>query len=307
MRMNLQNIVRGKLKRSYRVLLYGPEGVGKTTWASEAPSPIYLGAEDGTSQLDIARFPEPERWEDVFAAVEQLLTSNHDYQTLVLDTLDWLEPLCWRWVCENASDDKGAKHDSIDEYGWGRGYNAALDQWRKLVAALDKLRSTKGINIILLAHTQIRNYKNPMGPDYDRYELKLNGKAAGLLREWTDAVLFAQYETYTQEQNKRTKGIDSGARVVHTERRAGFEAKNRLGLPAKLALSYGEFHAAMSSGLDPGTLVAAVQAAAEGLANGDREQVADYLKKAGNDPEKLSKLLNRVKAKINIKQEKEHD
>ena len=303
MRMNLQNVVKGKLKRSFRILLYGPEGIGKTTWASEAPSPIYLGAEDGTSQLDIARFPEPERWEDVFVAIDQLAASEHDYKTLVLDTIDWLEPLCWRWICENVPDDKGAKRSAIDEYGWGRGYNAAVDQWRKLVAALDKLRATKGMNIVMLAHTQVKNYKNPLGSDYDRYELKLHQKSAGLLREWVDAVLFAQYETFTQEQNKRAKGVDSGARVVYTERRAGFEAKNRMSLPPKMVLSYGEFHSAMSSGLDPGTLVAAVQKEAEGLANGDRERVAEYLKKASKDPEKLSKLLNWVKGKANIAQE----
>lgn len=299
MRMALQNVVKGKLKRSYRVLLYGPEGVGKTTWASEAPSPIYLGAEDGTSQLDIARFPEPERWEDVFAAVEQLM-GGHEYQTFVVDTLDWVEPLVWRWVCDNVPDEKGGRRAAIDDYGWGRGYNAAVDQWRRFIAALDRLRAAKGVDIILLAHTQIKNYKNPTGPDFDRYELKLHGKSAGLLREWVDAVLFAQYETFTQEQDKRTKGIDSGARVVHTERRAGFEAKNRLGLPSRMALSYGEFHTAMSTGLDPAVLVAAVQKEAAALANGDREQVAAFLKKAGKDAEKLGKLLNWVKAKVNI-------
>ena len=292
-RMQLGAVQSGRLDKPKRVLLYGSEGVGKSTFGAGAPSPIFLGAEDGTAQLDVARFPEPETWQDALDAIEQLITEDHEYQTLVIDTLDWLEPLCWAHVCAEG------KKPSIEDFGYGKGYVAALDQWRVFFSALDRLRGTKQMGIVLLAHSHIRTFRNPEGEDFDRYELKLNTKAAGLCKEWPDAVLFTQYETFTHEKNERVKGVSTGARIVHTERRAAFDAKNRYGLPPAIPLGWADFEAAIGN---PGKadelhataseLIAALEDAA------DAKKAADGLKRADGDAGKLSKLIDWINARI---------
>jgi hypothetical protein len=291
--MKLDAVQTGRLEKPKRVLLYGCEGIGKSTFAAHAPAPIFLGPEDGTAQLDVARFPEPKTWSEVGEAVEVLGTTDHEYQTLALDTLDWLEPLCWTHVCEAHS-----KAD-IEAFGYGKGYVAALDQWRTLLAMLDQLRAKRGMDIVLIAHSHIRTFRNPEGDDFDRYELKLNTKAAGLCKEWCDALLYAAYETLTHTEDNRTRGISTGARLVHTERCAAFDAKNRYDLPPKLPLSWDEFAAAIGGGIaSVDELLAQVKEAAKLVVNGDEKKVPGYIKRAGRDPLKLAKLLDWLNAKI---------
>src|SRR5689334_17219845 len=129
-RMKLANVVKGKIKRPVRVVLYGPEGVGKSTFGAGAPKPIFLGAEDGTAQLDVSRFPAPERYEDILEALRVLATDEHDYETLVVDSLDWVEPLMWNYMCKRDG------QDNIVAYGYGKGFDLAVDEWRKFLAAL---------------------------------------------------------------------------------------------------------------------------------------------------------------------------
>jgi hypothetical protein len=237
-KMSLTNRIVGRQASTLRVLLYGVEGVGKSTWAAGAPNPIFLCAEEGTHHLDVQRFPAPSMWLEVLDAIEVLRTEEHDRKTLVIDTLDWLEPLCWAHVCKESGE------KSIEGFGYGRGYTAALDAWRTLLARVDELRAVRGMHIVALAHTAIRPFKNPdhsVG-DFDRYELKLHAKAAGLWKEWADCVFFAQFETYsTKTKDGKVKGISTGARVIQTERTAAWDAKNRLSLPAELPLSWQAF------------------------------------------------------------------
>ena len=181
-RMSLVGVVQGRVQKPIRALVWGVEGIGKSTFGSNAPSPIFLGAEDGTTELDVARFPEPTSWQDVFDAVTELTTAEHAYRTLVLDTLDWLEPLNWEHVCAKG-DGRGKRIASIEDFGYGKGYAAALDEWRRLLSAIERLRNTRHMNVVLLAHGWIKPFKNPDGPDYDRHELKLHPKAGGLLKE----------------------------------------------------------------------------------------------------------------------------
>ena len=162
----------------------------------------------------------------------------------MIDTLDWVEPLCWRHVCEHARD--GRQHTSIEDFGYGKGYTAALDLWRELRARLEDLRDKRNMSIIMLAHTSIRAFQNPEGENYDRYQMKLHQHAAGMLREWSDAVLFAFYETYTHEQNGKAKGISTGARMLGTTHTAAYEAKNRFSLPERIPLDWRSFAEAMA-------------------------------------------------------------
>ncbi len=175
-KMQLSGVVKGKQAKSWRILLYGTEGVGKSTFASQCPAPIFLGAEDGTAHLDVQRFPSPSCWDDILSAVKILADDKHEFKTLVVDTVDWVEPLLWAHIC------KRDKKQDIEDYGYGKGYQCALDEWRTFLALLEKLRE-KSINVLLLGHSHLKTFKNPTDEDFDRYELKLHAKAAGLLKE----------------------------------------------------------------------------------------------------------------------------
>lgn len=295
-RMTLAAVTRGKIERPMRIVLYGVEGVGKSTFGADAPAPIFLGAEDGTSELDVARFPQPRAWSDVFDALATLRTEAHDYKTLVVDTVDWLEPLCWQHVCA------AAKKSDIEAFGYGKGYLAALEEWRRFVHALDALRA-RGMNVILLAHALVRPFRNPEGDDYDRYSLKVNEKAAGLLREWADAVLFANFESFVKkEQTGRAKGF-GGARVLYTTHRPAADAKNRWSLPDRIAMGWQPFADALREARSPGN-VAALRAELAGVVDqlgAVAPAVAEKVRAACADvPDaRVPEYLNRARALLN--------
>lgn len=299
-KMTLSSLVKGRKPQAARVLIYGVEGIGKSSFAADAPSPVFIGAEDGTAQLDVTRFPSVETWQDVLDAVQALSIEKHDHQTVVIDTLDWAEPKLWEHIC--ARD----KQPSIEGYGYGKGYAAALDEWRILVDRLDRLRKARGMGVVLVAHSQIKGFKNPEGEDYDRYELKLHQKAGGLFKEWADAVLFANYETVAMKDGrKRVRGVDTGMRLLHTERRAAYDAKNRYGLPDSLPLSWADFEAAMKAHqpADPMALAAEIARKADGLGVADKKRALDAVKRAAGDAEKLAFMNNWVNAKLAEKEQ----
>lgn len=301
-RMKLGAVSHGRLKRPLRVLLYGVEGVGKSTFAASAPSPVFLAAEEGTAQLDVARFPEPLSWTEAFEALSELTEGEHSFQTLVIDTLDWLEPLCWQAVCERL------RLRSIEDAGYGRGYVAALEEWRTLLVRLDALRLKRGMHIVLLAHSAIRTFKNPEDADYDRYELKVHQKAAALLKEWSDAVLFARYETFTHadEKTKRTRGVSTGARVLHTQHAAAWDAKNRFDLPPALPLEWQAFAEAVAAHRPaaPERLRERIAALLERADEPLRQKVSAAVQAAGDNAALLAKYADTLEARINLNQEK---
>lgn len=298
-RMNLAAVVRGKLVKPPRVLMYGTIGCGKSTFGSRAPAPIFLAAEDGTSELDVARFPEPASWPDALAALDSLLNEEHAYKTLVIDTLDWLEPLIHAHLCHANGWLRNGAPD-IEQPGYGKGYTAALDQWRLLLSRLDALRARKGMIIVLLAHAAVRTFKNPAGDDFDRYELKLNAKAAALVREWADAVLFVNYETLTAKEKNRVRGISTGARFMFTDHRAAWDAKNRYGMPEQLPLSWDEFATAVASGHAPEAdeLRAEIDALLPQVEADVRLKAEEYLARNSGSSAALSQLANRLRAKV---------
>lgn len=303
-RMKLASVVKGRLAKPLRVLIYGVEGVGKSTFAASAPSPIFLGAEDGTSELDVARFPEPHTWPEMLEAITELTNGEHEYKTLVVDTLDWLEPMCWAHVCATKRDKNGKPFKDIEDLGYGKGYNAALDMWRLLLSALDRLRAKRSMNVVLLAHSWIKGFKNPQGEDYDRYEMKLHAKASGLFREWSDAVLFAQHETYTHERDGRVKGISTGARVVFTTRSAAYDAKNRHDLPEKLPLDWESFAEAIAAHrpASPEELTARINALLEQADEQITNRVKVAVARAGNDAAQLARIANHLAATVSIQE-----
>jgi len=242
-RMSLANIRSGRVSRPDRIILAGTEGVGKSTFAAGAPSPIFIAAEDGIGHLDVSSFPEPETIADVYEAIRVLRHDKHDHKTVVIDTVDWLEPLVWDEVCKRNS------WKNIEEPGYGKGFTIALDEWRKLIADLDALRAERGMEVILIAHTAIKVFNNPSGPDFSRYELNVNRQSAALLKQWADAVLFACYEEMVKKDKgeMKGKGVSTGHRVIHTVRRAAWDAKNRHYLPEVLPLNYADYAAARAA------------------------------------------------------------
>lgn len=300
-RMTLRNLVVGRQTRPLRVLMMGVEGIGKSTFGADAPAPIFLGAEDGTAHLDVTRFPMPTTWAEVLDAVRTLTDEEHSFRTLVVDTLDWAEPLLWAHICKRDS------QPNIEAYGYGKGYQAAIDEWRSFLAALERLRERRGLHVVLLAHSWIKSFKNPEGDDYDRWELKLHAKAGGLLKEWCDAVLFANYETFAEKdaKTKRVKGISTGARLIYTNRTAAYDAKNRFSLPESLPLNWEDFFAAVQAHqpADPAVLEKAIVEKAKKLGGDIEKFSAEWLAKHAGDAAELAKLNDRLNAKLAERQQ----
>jgi hypothetical protein len=303
-RMTLASITKGKIMAPYRVLVYGVDKIGKSKFGSDAPNPVFLGPEEGTNQLDVWRFPVPESFEDMRDAIRVLTENRGEYQTLVIDSIDWVEPMIWSHVC------KVAGVDSIESVGggYGKGYTAALDQWRVLLSDLERLQRVQKMHLVLIAHAFVKTFKNPEGEDFDRYTLKMHDKAAALVREWCEGVYFAQYETFTnKEKGKRVKGVSTGARFLYTQRTAAYDAGDRYGLPEQVSLSWDEFDAAAKAGRpsDPQALDSEIRRKAA-LLGGEVEKVATAWaeKYAGNAAE-LARMNDRLNAKLAEKSETE--
>lgn len=299
-RLTLDSIQRNVGPAPDRILLTGTEGVGKTSWAAGAPSPIFICAEDGMPRAlaNVPRFPSPQSFDEVLEAIGSLCEGEHEFKTLVIDTVDWLEPMVWEAVCRKNS------WESIEAPGYGKGYTAATDEWRRLLVALDRLRSKRGMEVILLAHASIRTFQNPLGPDYDRYEVKLHKGAAALVREWCDTNLFAIHEEFggTDKSGKPTKkGVSTGRRVVHTERTAAWHAKNRHGLPPELALDYAEYAKAREAGepASPAALIEEAERLVVACGMGDEEAATSraFLQKNKDNATVLAKAVDKLRTK----------
>lgn len=291
---DLSSIVKGPKREPDRWMLIGTEGIGKSTFGAEAPRPIFLCAESGVHQIGPDRFPEPRSWPEVLASVETLRREAHEYETLIVDSVDWVEPMMHTEIC---------RRDGVETIervggGYGKGYTIALDEWRKFLALLDRLRSEKRMEIGFLAHAQVKNFANPAGPDYSRYVAAINEKAYNVVKQWLDSVLFAVYEEVTTDpKHGRVKGVATGARVVHTARTAAWDAKNRYSLPPTLPLSYADYAEARAAGLQ----VNEEELIAESLAlinqMGLGEKAAKYLLTLRGNPAELVRGLNRLKVK----------
>jgi hypothetical protein len=232
-------IVTGKQPRPRRILLYGQHGVGKSTWASEAPSPIFLNIEDGLNDINCARTEKLHSYGDVVSAVSWLVTNGEEYKTVVVDTLDWLERLIFAEVAREAN------KTTISDIGYGKGYDAAVKKWEFLLNGLEANRQ-KGRGIILLAHARIVRFENPETSAYDRYELDLHKSSNGMLQEWCDEVLFASFRVFTRNEDmgfgkERKIALGGKERYIRTNESAAAVAKNRLRLPDELPMSWAEY------------------------------------------------------------------
>ncbi|HOI55890.1 MAG TPA: ATP-binding protein [Phycisphaerae bacterium] len=248
----LQQIHTGRRPSPPRFVIYGTEGIGKSTTASQAPKPIFIPTEDGLDQIDCASFPLATRFAEVETALELLINEAHDFETVVIDSLDWLERLIWDVLCEQYG---VASIEKVDG-GYARGYTHALTHWRRVLDGLNTLRSRRGMCVILLAHAKVEKFEDPESAAYDRYSPRLHKHATALVNEWADAVLFATRKIITRQEEtgfnrERTiaagLGKDGGERVLRCVGSPACVAKNRFDLPAELPLAWSAIMQAMAS------------------------------------------------------------
>ena len=245
--MSISGIKTTRREAPVRMVLHGSGGVGKSTFAASAPGAIFSAAEDGLANIDAHAFPEAKTWGEVLAQLDTLATETHTFKTYVLDSLDWIEPLNWSAVCE-LGDAKGKRMPNIEAFGYGKGYLAALDQWRLFLSKLEAIRR-RGMAVVLIAHSVRKTVKNPEGDDYEQWQMKLHHAAAGLIKEWVDVVGFASHEVLTLENdNGRVKGIASGKRVLKTAPAAGYDGKTRYAMPPSMPLDWPTFAQAVHDG-----------------------------------------------------------
>ena len=227
-------IMKGAIHKPLRVVVYGPEGIGKTTFASQFPDPVFIDTEGGTEHMDVARFPKPSSWTMLLQEVDEIRSHVSEYGTLIIDTADWAEALCKKHVCSKAG------VSGIEDFGFGKGYVYLAEEWGKLLNKLSDLRDA-GLNIVITAHATMRKFEQPdeMG-SYDRWELKLEKKTAPLLKEWSDMMLFANYETIVITTEEKKRKAQGGKRVMYTTHHPCWDAKNRQGLAEKLPFEYAQ-------------------------------------------------------------------
>ncbi len=232
-------IIRGKQPGAQKVVIYGPEGIGKSTLASRFPQSLFIDTEGSTRHMDVARLPKPGSWSMLLEQVAYVKQHSDCCRTLVIDTADWAEQLCMEAVCA------GKQVKGIEDIGYGKGYVYLAEEFGRLLNRLHELNEL-GIHTVCTAHAQMRKFEQPdeMG-SYDRWELKLQKKTAPLLKEWADLVLFANYKTYVlnvdgQGAEKGKNKATGGKRVMYTTHHPCWDAKNRMGLPEELPMEYGQ-------------------------------------------------------------------
>lgn len=225
-------VVRGKERSPVKAVIYGTEGVGKTTLAAQWPSPLILDTEKGSKQLDVARV-HVKSWQDLMTALRELAVDTHGAQTVVIDSLDWAEKLCKQHVCQS----HGKK--SLEDWPYGKGLVLWAETFSTLLDAADRLVEL-GLHVVLVAHSKsVRVAPPDQTEGYDRYELDLDKRNAPGAKEWADLLLFLNYRTKVIEgSDGRARGIGGKDRVMFAERAAAYDAKNRFGLPAEMPVAF---------------------------------------------------------------------
>lgn len=230
-----------------RMTIHGPAKLGKSTFGSMAPDPIFVITEDGQKAIDVEAFPLCRTWQEMMSALSALALEEHTKKTVVIDSMDWAEQLLHRYVAELH------QKKSVEDFGYGKGYTFAADHFRELLDALDWLLANKGMNVIAICHSEIKKFDDPLRDSYDRYQMKLHKLVGKMLSEWSDIIGFAQLETFTkvEKQNDFAKterhiAQTSERRVLHLAPSPSFDAGSRFPMPAKIELDYRVFAAELA-------------------------------------------------------------
>lgn len=246
-------IIRGKIPCAKKVVCYGPEGIGKSTFASRFPEPLFIDTEGSTKDIDVARTPDPTSWTMLMEQVDYVRANPGLCRTLVIDTIDWAEQMCVEHICAKY------QKDGLESFGYGTGYVYTKEEFGRFLNRLSDVINA-GINVVLTAHAQMRKFEQPdeMGA-YDRWELKLGKKTTSqtspLVKEWADMLLFVNYKTYSvavDDKGKKRKA-QGGSRVMYTSHHPCWDAKNRYGLPEEMPFDYAGIAGIIEGGTPPGS------------------------------------------------------
>lgn len=268
-------ITSGKRKEPLTIMLYGVAGIGKTQLASESENPIFIG-ERGNLLLDVSRFDEEKTFAEFVEDIKWLIENEHIYKTLVIDTLSWLEPLVFQEVCSEQT--KPAK--DISKVPHGAGYTSAYAKMESVTKLLNDLKDKKKMNVVIIAHSKVKPFNDPTSIEpYDKYVPSLNEAISAIWVKYVDALIFMNYETFVKEGERRAYG--DALRIAYTEERPSFQAKNRYGLPYRIAMRKGEGWK---------TLVEAIEKSEPNSLEVLQRAVAELRKTISGEPEFLSKV-----------------
>jgi AAA domain len=229
----------GKQKVPPRICLHGTHGIGKSTLASKFPSPIFISTEDGIDSLDVTSFPKAQHINDVVNAIKTLLKEDHDFKTVVVDSVDWLiSPL----IEESVNTQYDEKQQA---YGKGQMYIA--EEFRQILQGLDALRHKRGMNVVLIAHTAVVKFEDPRSDPYDRYQPKLPKACNALLQEWVDVLAFCAFKVIIKKSDAKgfdtakARGVTTGERLLHFVESPAYAAKNRYNCPDEIEMTFDNF------------------------------------------------------------------
>ena len=288
-----------------RIFIYGVEKCGKSTFGACAPNPVFISAERGLAELEPppAHFPEALEWQDVLDAIEELTTTEHPYQTLVIDSLDWVERLIEVAVCKRNRNKAGNPWTSADFAAYGQGQKVAATDWMNLCLALDRLQVAKHMEVILIAHATTKNFDDPTGVPFTRYEPQMTGNVGPkIVKQWSKAILFARFEYSVRESEGfgKAKGCATGRRVIYTQWSAAYDAGSRYELPPVLPLDYSEYAKARDAKrvASPEKMVTEALALVERWAPADSSKVLASIEAAKENPRQLSKIIDVLRTRI---------
>ena len=225
-------ITRGIIPKAQKVVLYGPEGIGKSTFAAQFPEVVFIDTEGSTAGMDVARLPEPKSWPMLLEEVRYIRDTPGACQSLAIDTADWAEKLAIQYIC-----DKSQK-SGIEDWGYGKGYTYLAEAFGELLRLLQEVVD-RGVHVVITAHAKITKFEQPdeMGA-YDRWELKLTRQVSPMVKEWADMVLFANYKTFSVMTEEKKRKAQGGKRVLYTTHNPCWDGKNRHGLPDELPFEF---------------------------------------------------------------------
>lgn len=246
MAVTLSSLKKGREIKPPLIVLFGTHGVGKSTWASQAPDPVFIQTEEGLNTLDVVKFPRATSIQDVYDSIGALAKEEHSFKTVVLDTIDWFEKLVHAQVRK--------EHKETIFADYGKGYKFAVPHFETLLDGLTHLRDKRNMSVVLIGHAKISSFSAPDAPAYDRYSLDLHELVASTVEEWADAVFFANYKVFVTKEEmgfgrEQSKAHGKGDRIIYTQERPPYRAKNRYNLPLEIPMAYSAFLRGMTEGL----------------------------------------------------------
>lgn len=251
--------------RPPRIFLYGVHGIGKSSFGAgvdiktrkpvEGHNAVFIRTEDGLEALDVKAFPLATKYSEVLEAIGVLYTEEHNHNTVVIDSTDWLETLIHREVAVQW------KVSNIDKIDFGKGFKVAAEMMKTVLDGLDALRNDKNMQVILLGHSKIKRFDDPLNEPYDRYLPDMHDGASSLISEWCDVLAFVNYATSVAKTDvgfgkKEARGTGTGMRMLYTQERPGWTAKSRWPLPASMEFSWPTFEAELGKAMSSGLLAA---------------------------------------------------